>query len=185
MKELSMHILDLVQNSIRAKAKQIKIYINEDYKTDKYTIEIIDDGTGIPKEMIDSITNPFVTERATRKVGLGIPLFRAAAQQCGGDLLIESVVNEGTDVEVTFLHGHIDRAPLGDMAGTMLTLIAGNVDIEFEFKYIFNGNEFVFDTREIKKHIEGIDIDNSEVLNWIDGYINDGIREVSNKSLNG
>src|SRR5690554_4683283 len=124
MRELSLHVLDIVQNSINAAASLISVYINEDIIEDLLTIKIKDNGRGIPEENLSQITDPFFTSRKTREVGLGLSLFAEAAWRCDGDFKIDSIVEKGTEVETLFRYSHIDRAPLGDIQGTLLTLIA-------------------------------------------------------------
>lgn len=110
---------------------------------------------------------------------MGIPLFTAAAEQCGGGLTITSKEGVGTEVFVTFRHKHIDRAPLGDMAGTMTTLISGSPKIDFLYRHTKNGKEFVLDTRELKKLLGEVPLDEPDVVMWIDGYIKEGLDGIS------
>jgi aspartate carbamoyltransferase regulatory subunit len=179
MKELSLHILDIAQNSVAAKADLITINIIENSINDKMTIEIVDNGKGIPKEMLKKVTDPFVTSRTNRKVGLGIALFKEAAEMCDGKFEIESAVNIGTKVKAEFRLSHIDRAPLGNMSETMVSLISANTTIDIVYNHRVNEKTFTFDTREIKQKIEGISIDNIDILIWIKEYIQQGIMEVS------
>lgn len=178
MKELSLHILDIAKNSVKANAGLIEIDIDEDEAKNLLKIDIIDDGCGMSEEFLKRVKDPFSTTRTTRKVGMGISLFEAAAEQCGGKLDITSVLGEGTRVSVTFLYNHIDRAPLGDMAGTMQTLISGSPDIEFLYRHKKNSKEFVLDTRELKKILGDVPLNNPDVLIWIDGYIREGLEEI-------
>lgn len=183
MKDLSLHILDLSQNSISAGAGLVKITVNEDIKKDTLTISIEDDGKGIQKDLLKNIMDPFVTTRTSRKVGLGIPLMQAACRRCEGDLAIESEENVGTKLTATFRHGHIDRAPIGDMAETMLTLILAGSDsdrsVDFVYKHILNSEEFCLDTREIRTALGSeINLGRPDVLMWIKGYINEGLKNL-------
>ena len=122
MKELSLHILDIVKNSVKAKADLIEIKIDEDRAGNRLVIEIIDDGCGMSEEFLKRVRDPFTTTRTTRKVGMGIPLFEMAAVMAGGSFDISSKVGEGTKVAAVFAYDSIDRAPLGDMVGTMQTI---------------------------------------------------------------
>ena len=178
MKELSLHILDIAKNSVKANAGLIEIDIDENEADNLLKIDIIDNGCGMSEEFLKRVKDPFSTTRTTRKVGMGISLFEAAAEQCGGKLDITSRLGEGTKVSTTFLYDHIDRAPLGDMAGTMQTLISGSPDIEFLYRHKKNGKEFVLDTRELKKILGDVPLNNPDVLIWIDGYIQEGLEEI-------
>jgi len=179
MKELSLHILDIAKNSVKAKASLIEVIINEDEEKNLLSIGINDNGCGMTEEFLKTVRDPFSTTRTTRKVGMGIPLFEAASQQCGGKLDITSEVGVGTKVCATFELNHIDRAPLGDMPGTMKTLIWGSPEIDFLYRHTKNGQEFTLDTREIKQVLGGVPLDNPDVLAWIDEYIIEGLNGIS------
>ena len=179
MKELSLHILDIAKNSVKANASLIEIYVTEDESKNLLTIEIKDNGCGMTEEFLKTVKDPFSTTRTTRKVGMGIPLFEAAAVQCGGKLDITSKVNVGTTLTVTFELDNIDRAPIGDMAGTMQTLISGSPAIEFIYRHEKNSKVFVLDTRELKQVLGEVPLDTPEVLLWIEGYVNEGLGEIN------
>jgi len=134
MRELSMHILDLAQNSIVASATLIEIDVTADSASDTFKIAIRDNGRGMSPEFLARVRDPFTTTRTTRRVGLGIPMFAEAAQACDGGLTVESQVGKGTSVEATFRLSHIDRAPLGDIAATLIALIAANPDIDIVYR---------------------------------------------------
>lgn len=185
MKELSLHILDIAKNSVRAKAKKIEITINEDIKHDKLIITIADNGCGMEEEILKSVRDPFITTRTTRSVGLGIPLFEAAANQSGGGLWIESAVGKGTVITAEFVYSSIDRAPIGDISGTIVILISGSPEIRFVYNHLKNGEQFMFDTAEIKKQLGGIPITEPEILSWIGEYIEEGIKMQKNLPLKG
>ena len=177
MKELSLHILDIAKNSVKAKATLIEILITEETDKNLLTIEIKDNGCGMSEEFLKTVKDPFSTTRTTRKVGMGISLFESAAVQCGGKLDITSKVGVGTDLIATFELDNIDRAPIGDMAGTMVTLISGSPSIEFMYKHTKDNNEFVLDTREIRQILGEVSLDMPDVLMWIEGYINESLSE--------
>lgn len=179
MEELSLHILDIAKNSVKAGASLTEIIVNEDTHKNLLTIDINDNGCGMSSDFLKTVKAPFSTTRTTRRVGMGIPLFEAAARMCGGGMDIESELGKGTRVHVTFLYDHIDRAPLGDMAGTITALISGSPDKDFVYRHIKNGKEFVLDTREMRKILGGVPPDTPEVVVWIDGYIREGIEEIS------
>ena len=126
MQEISLNILDIAQNSIRADATLIEIIIEENPETDLFAFTIKDNGCGMDAEMVKTVSDPFVTTRTTRKVGLGISLLKAAAQQTGGDIKLESELGVGTVIRADFSYGHIDRQPLGDISAVMVSLISMN-----------------------------------------------------------
>ena len=153
MRELSLHILDIVENGITAGADCIHIGINESPTDDMLSIVIRDNGRGIPAEKLAKLTDPFVTSRTTRRVGLGLSLLSAAAERCDGKLVVKAGDSGGTEVTVTFRHSHIDRAPMGDMASTLATLLMGNPQIDFVYKHTVEADEFSLDTRELKEDL--------------------------------
>ena len=179
MKELSLHILDIAKNSVKAKATLIEIIVEEDTNKNLLTIEIKDNGCGMSKEFLRTVKDPFSTTRTTRKVGMGISLFEAAAVQCGGKLDITSEVGVGTTLTTTFELDSIDRAPLGDIAGTMVTLISGSPSIDFMYKHTKDNKEFILDTREVRQILGEVTLDMPDVLMWIEGYINEGLIEIN------
>lgn len=178
MNELSLHILDIAQNSIKAKATLIEIELIEDTKENTYQIIIKDNGCGMSKEILEKVTDPFYTTRTTRDVGLGISLFKMAAEQTEGTLTIDSVLNEGTILNVIFAHDHIDRAPLGDMSETLSILVLTDDKIDFVYKHSYNESTYVFDTREIKEVLDGIPFTDYSVMMWIKNNIKEGILDI-------
>lgn len=179
MKELSLHILDIVQNSITANAKLITITIAEDVPADTLTITIGDNGKGMSEELLARVRDPFVTSRTTRPVGMGISLFESAAAATGGGLDIQSKLGEGTTVTATFGHSHIDRQPIGDMASTFAMLVSGNPSVDFVYRHSVNGEAFTVDTREIKKILGEVPVDSIEVVNWIKEYVEESLNTIS------
>lgn len=171
MKELSLNILDIAENSVKAKATLTQITILE--KDNTLILTIKDDGTGMPKEIAESVTNPFYTTRTTRKVGLGLPLIKMAAEQTGGNLKIESNQgeNHGTTVEALFYKDHIDCAPLGDIISTMATLIQGHPETDFLFKHIKSEKEVMLDTRQLRQVLGDVKLNEYEVIKWISEYL--------------
>ncbi|MDX9810839.1 MAG: ATP-binding protein [Bacteroidales bacterium] len=153
MINLSLNILDVVQNSIRAGASTISIVIREMKEPDLYDIEITDNGSGIPADLLPKVTDPFVTTRTTRKVGMGLPLLRQHAIMAGGDLEIESHEGSGTRVKAVFSLSHIDRQPLGDMPGVMMILIAANPETDFIYTHMTDNGEYTFSTRETREYL--------------------------------
>jgi len=173
MRELSMHILDLAQNSIAAGATRIDIEVLANTEEDLLTITIRDNGRGMPAELVSKVRDPFVTTRTTRRVGLGIPMLEAAARACDGDLTIESEPGNGTTVSAKFRLSHVDRAPLGDIASTLVALVAANPDIRIRYLQSVDDREFVLDTDEVKAQLDGVPINENAVLRWLADYVRD------------
>ncbi|HOQ16109.1 MAG TPA: ATP-binding protein [Defluviitaleaceae bacterium] len=181
MKELSLHILDITENSIRAKATEIYIEVEEDLNNNLFSFVIKDNGKGMDEEFLKAVKDPFTTSRTTRKVGLGIPLLEAACKRCNGGLEIISVVNQGTQIKAWMDYNHIDRAPLGDMVSTISNLIISNPDIDFVYCHKYNEKSFKIDTREIKNILDGVPINDLSVINWLKNYIKDELTEIKQK----
>ena len=172
MKELSLNILDIVQNSITAGAEHIGIALLED--TDgKLRMTVCDDGCGMSRETLARVTDPFCTSRKTRKVGMGIPLLRLAAEQTGGSFEITSKKGVGTSTKAVFHSDSIDFTPLGDMTSTVTVLISMNTDRDFIYRRSADEKEFVLDTREIKNILDGVPLDNPDVVQWMKEYIDE------------
>ena len=171
MKELSLNILDIAENSAKAKASLVRISISE--TDDTLTLIIEDDGTGMTKEVLLGVTDPFYTTRTTRKVGMGIPLLKFAAEQTGGSISIESKhfseypENHGTTVTAIFYKNHIDFTPLGDVISSVTTLIQGHPNIDFLFEHSFDGRKVSLDTRDLRAVLDDVPLDTFEVLIWI------------------
>ena len=180
MLELSLHILDIVNNSIKAKADLIYISINESVDDNLLEISISDNGCGMDSQFLSKVTDPFQTTRTTRKVGMGLSLFKAAAKNAGGDFVIRSQKDVGTTVEASFVYNHIDRQPLGDMGETILTLISGNDTIHFVYSHSINQKFFLLDTREIKRILgDDISLGDPEIVVWLKEYIHEGLSKIS------
>jgi len=167
MNDLAMHILDIVQNSISAGAKNIWIEVLVSVARDLLSISIRDDGKGMTPEMIAKVTDPYCTTRTTRKVGLGLPLFRQTAEQAGGSLSIESTLGVGTTVTANFGLNHIDRPPMGDLANAYVLLLGANPDINLILHYVTDENEFSISTREIDEALEGLPLNDPQVMRMI------------------
>lgn len=173
MKELSLNILDIAQNSVTANSTVIEIEIKENTLKNELFIGIYDDGKGMDEEKLKSVTDPFFTTRTTRKIGLGVPLFKMAAEMTGGKFEIQSSVGVGTKVMAHFDMSHLDFVPLGDICSSVVLLISMNLHIDFIYRFIKDETEFVLDTREIKQMLEGVPLDNPEVMRWMKEYINE------------
>lgn len=180
MKEISMHILDIVMNSVKAKATLIEIFIEDSIKNNCLKIIIRDNGMGMSREMSQMVTDPFFTTRTTRKVGLGIPMLKESCERCNGYLNIDSRLGEGTTIECFFERNNIDRAPIGNMGDTIMTIINSLDNCELLYIHTTDGGTFTLSTAEIKKVLEVNDINVSEILLWIKEYVNENIRNISN-----
>ncbi len=178
MRELTLHLLDIAANSISALSQNIHIEVVEDTRIDRLRMSVKDDGKGMDAEMVAKVIDPFVTTRTTRKVGLGIPLLKAAAESCNGWFSITSQPNVGTKVEVEFQRSHIDRMPLGDLATTMLTLVIGSPEVHWTFRYQVDDREFVFDDEPVKKELDGIPFSEPLVINFLREYLTEGIKSI-------
>jgi hypothetical protein len=153
MEELSLHLLDLIENALRAKAGLIKIEIHEDPEKDLLSLVVEDDGKGMEPDMAAMASNPFFTTRTTRRVGLGLSLLKANAQLCGGDLTVESRLGEGTRVKAWFTLSHIDRQPLGGWPDTITGLILTQQGVDFVYSHRIGDDEFELDTRELRREL--------------------------------
>ena len=171
MKELSLNILDITENSVKAGATLTEISITE--SKNKLVISIKDDGCGMSEDIVRSVVDPFYTTRTTRKVGMGVPLFKMAAEQTGGKLEIVSDTGEdhGTTVTAYFYKDHLDFTPLGDVISTVTTLIQGHPDTDFLFTHLIDDKEIRLDTRELRAVLEGVPLNTYDVLEWIRGYL--------------
>jgi signal transduction histidine kinase len=158
MEDLSLHILDIAENSVAAKADLIEIRITEDKEEDLLSIEVIDNGVGMDKETLDKALDPFYTSKTVRRFGFGLSLLSEAAKAASGRLSVQSETGKGTKTKAIFQHSHIDRQPLGDIGQTIVTLIIGNPDIDFIFEHIKNGHAYSLDTRKIKKELNEMPI---------------------------
>lgn len=180
MPEISLNILDIAQNSVKAGAKLVLIAVQADQTSDTLTVVIEDDGCGMSEEQLKAVTDPFFTTRTTRRVGLGVPFFKLAAEMAGGSFNIASEEGKGTKVTAIFGLSNIDRMPLGDMCGTMHTLITMSGDIDFVFDYRIDNEGFVLDTREFRSVLEGVPFNVPEVSQYIKEYLEENILKTNN-----
>ncbi|MFA8450333.1 MAG: ATP-binding protein [Bacteroidales bacterium] len=178
MKDLSLHILDIVQNSTRAKAKLVEIYFVDSAKRNTIEIMIKDNGKGMNKETLDSVTDPYTTSRTTRKIGLGIPLLKQNVERCEGELSITSQENYGTILNANFKRDHIDRPPTGDLADTIALIFSGNPETNFIFTQITDNGEYTIKTTEIKEAIDGISIADPQVAKLMKEMIRENLLEI-------
>jgi hypothetical protein len=175
MEELSLHILDIAENSIRAQAKLIRIQIEEYRDRDLLVLTISDDGSGMTEEQKKTALDPFYTTKITRRFGLGLSLLAEAARAAGGVLSLQSSPGAGTEIKAHFQLSHIDRQPTGDMSQTLVTLITGHPDIDFLYSHRVNGELFSLDTREIKEKLEDVPIHSPKIVSFIRKYISQGL----------
>ena len=166
-----MNVLDVAENSMRAQAKNVTIKVIEDSAADKLSILIEDDGCGMSEEQVAQVTDPFFTTRTTRKVGLGVPLFKMAAEMSGGDFSITSKPGVGTKTCATFGLTNIDRMPLGDMASTMQLLICSHEDVNVMYTHIVDGREFFVSTDQLKEVLDGVSLDTPEIRIFVGEYL--------------
>ena len=179
MRELSLNVLDVAQNSVTANASEIEIEIQKDTAAQTLLIGIYDNGKGMTEAQVNAVRDPFYTTRTTRKVGLGVPLFKMAAEMTGGSLEIESAVGVGTKVRAFFHTDHVDFVPLGDMANTVVTLAAMNEAIRFVYRYEVDGRAFTFDTQEIKAILGDVPMNDPAIMNWMTAYINENSQAIT------
>ncbi|RLD94059.1 MAG: ATP-binding protein [Aquificota bacterium] len=177
MEDLALNIMDVVQNSLAAGASRIEVEIEEDPVKDLLVIEVRDNGEGMSSEEVEQCQDPFYTTKREIKVGLGIPLFKEAAEHCDGSFVIESEKGVGTRLRAVFRLSHIDRPPLGDLEGTILSLMVTNPHVDFLFRYKGSG-VFELDTREVKEMVEDLHLTHPEVLKFLREYMTEGMKEV-------
>ena len=178
MEDLSLHILDLVENAIAAKAKKIEISIQEDPEEDCLVIEIKDDGMGMDQEVSQKATDPFFTTRSSRRVGLGLSLMAQAARDAGGGLRIESELEKGTKVVTTFQYHHIDRKPLGDMMETMTTLLLGHPELEISYIHQKDGRSYELSSQMLRERFKNQSLSHPEVIQWLRKHLKEGLTQI-------
>jgi len=178
MNDLSLHILDIIQNSLSAGALLIKLTVIEDIPGNRLVIIIEDNGKGMSSEVVSRLDDPFFTSRTTRKVGLGIPLLKQSAEQSGGGIEIKSEPGKGTIVSAFFEYNHIDRPPLGDVSNAFMLMVSSNPGVEFLLRYEVNGVDYVFDTVEVKEVLEGTPLNDASIIRILTEMINENIKEL-------
>ncbi len=178
MLELALHILDIVENSIRAGATLVRILIRENRSNDLFLMRITDNGAGMTPEEREKALDPFYTTKKVRRVGLGLPMLADAAQRTGGAMSLRSKPRTGTVVEATFGLTHIDRQPLGDIASPLIALIVGTPGSDFIYRHETDGRTYLLDTRDIKKALEDVPLNHPEVTGFLRGHIAEGLRDI-------
>lgn len=183
MRELSLHVLDALENSVEAGATRIELHIEEDLQADLLRIVIRDNGRGMSKEFVSEVLNPFVTTRKTRHVGLGLPLFAAAAQRCNGSLRVDSEVGVGTTVTATFEHSHIDRAPLGDIPGTLVAVLLSERPVDVYYRHRVETKSFELDTAEVRKELGAVPLSHPAVRDWLENTLAEGVADLRHPDM--
>jgi anti-sigma regulatory factor (Ser/Thr protein kinase) len=178
MEDISLHLLDIAENSIKAGADKIEILIDENVKENTLRLEIKDNGCGMNDEIKKNVKDPFTTTRTERKIGLGLSLLNQAAEDTGGYVEVESEEGKGTKIKALFRYDHIDRKPMGNIAETIMTLLASSGKMDIRYIHRKNGGEFVFDSGEIKKELGKNAFTNSGVLIQIKELINSKLKEL-------
>ena len=176
-----MHIMDILQNSTRAKANNITLEVLENHDADTLTLIFKDDGCGMSAETVKKVVNPFFTTRTTRKVGLGLPLLKQNSEMTGGSMKIESELGVGTTVTAVFGLTHLDRPSMGDLAGTMVLTIAAHPEIHFVFHFqrVKDGTEqtdYILDTDEVYEALDGVSLQEPEVMSYLKEMVEENIR---------
>lgn len=184
MRDISLHLLDIIQNSISARASKITVSVSADTATDELIIKVEDNGVGMDDDLLKQVIDPFTTTRSTRKIGLGIPLLKDSAERAGGRLEISSGEGEGTIVVAYFNISHIDRLPIGDIGETMVNLVMAEPEIEYVIEFVHGDKRFLLRTEEVKDKIGEVPITQYEVLEWVRGYIKEGLSTIFGGVLN-
>lgn len=183
MTEISLNVLDVAQNSVRAEATLIKICVSACHATDSLSITISDNGCGMTKEQVERVEDPFYTTRKTRRLGFGIPFFKLAAECTNGSFDIASTLGIGTTVTAIFTLSHIDRMPLGNMNATIHMLITQNIGIDFLYTYRVDERQFILDTKEFREILGDIPFDATEISAYIMDYLSTNKIEVDNGQI--
>ena len=178
MRELSLNVMDVAQNSVRADASLVYITVNESDRDDNLTISISDNGCGMTDEQVQHVIDPFFTTRTTRKVGLGVPLFKLSAEQTGGSFDIKSKVGEGTTTTASYVKSSVDMTPLGDINSTVKILIQCNPHIDFIFTHSTDIDSFTLDTRELREVLGEVSLDDPDVLEWIASFLEENTNNI-------
>lgn len=178
MRELSLNVMDVAQNSVRAEATLVRISVTESDKDDRLTIEIADNGCGMTQEQVQQVIDPFFTTRTTRKVGLGVPLFKLSAEQTGGSFDIQSEKGVGTTTTASYVKSHVDMTPLGDINSTVKILIQCNPQIDFVYTCTTDDGSFTLDTRELREVLGDVSLDTPDVLVWIGDYLEENTKNI-------
>lgn len=178
MKEIALHILDVAHNSVRAKASLIQLSIEEIPDQNLLLFQIEDNGCGMDAEMLQKVCDPFFSTRTTRKIGMGVSLLKQHVELTGGTFTIDSALNEGTKIHAAFVLDHIDRQPLGNVSEIIVMMVSSYVDTDFIYRHKTEKGEYVFDSREIKKVLEGVSLSSPEVMGFLREMIDGNLEEL-------
>lgn len=184
MRELSLNVMDIVQNSISAGASLITIQVEESVPEDLLSISVTDNGCGMTREQVEHVIDPFYTTRTTRSVGLGVPLFKMEAEMTGGSFQIDSEKGKGTTLTAAFKPSSVDMIPLGDISGTVQLLISCNPNLDFIFTRSYQNSageerEFSLKTQELREALGGeVSLDSPDVVLWIKEYLAEQTEEL-------
>jgi len=182
VEDLSLHILDIIENSIAAGATNIEVQIEERVAENVLIVKIKDNGKGMDKETLVKALDPFYTTKKTRSVGLGLSMLAQASQEADGNFDIKSKPGEGTDITAHFVYNHIDRKPLGNMAETIVAcLVSIGSGTNLRYRHRKNNNEFLFDTKEIRQVLSGVAINDAEIISFLKQHIEEGLKEITQK----
>ncbi|HXX81781.1 MAG TPA: ATP-binding protein [Thermodesulfovibrionales bacterium] len=184
MEDLSLHILDIAENSIVAGATRVEITVEEDTKKDVLSMKVRDNGRGMDETTLAMVTDPFFTTKTVKRVGLGLPFLKQSSEECEGHFSIASEKGKGTTISVSFRRSHIDRKPLGDMGATVMVLIAGNPFIDFVFHYSKDAYHYRLETEILREELSGVPINSPEILSIIKEDINKGVTEDTRNNAN-
>lgn len=183
MKEIALHLLDMAENSISAQAHTVHVSVTENFRTDRLSVSVEDDGCGMTEEIVKQVIDPFYTSRTTRKIGLGIPLLKEQAETCNGKMNIISKPGAGTKIEASFQHSHIDRMPLGNLPTTFLALEVTHPEIHWIFTYTYqppfssSPRTFEFDDQPIKETLDGVPLTHPNVIAYLRHTLEEGFAE--------
>ena len=178
MNDISLHIIDIIQNSLSAGAERITLTVEENIPSDFLTITIEDNGKGMNRETVQRLEDPFYTTRTTRRVGMGIPLYKQSALQSGGGLSVSSEEGKGTIVKAWFGYSNIDRPPLGDVANSFVLMVSANPQIHFILRYVFNESEYIFDSKEVAEVLGDISLSDVRVIKMVEEMIKENLKEL-------
>ncbi len=179
MKELAMHVYDLMENATAADATEVKLTIRDSLRDNIYAFTIEDNGKGMSPEFMARVTDPYTTTRTTRKVGLGLPLIKMNTENCGGGMKLQSELGNGTHLDFWFEHNSWDRPPMGDLAGSIVMLCAAHEEIHIIYRHITDKDEFVFDTAEIHEALGGMSMNDIKVMQWLKEMIRENLEAIN------
>lgn len=184
-----MHLLDIAENSVAAQSHNVRIEVDENLKHDLLTVSVTDDGRGMNATTAQQVLDPFYTTRTTRKVGLGIPLLKLAAEMAEGRLSLVTESGKGAKVEASFRHSHIDRMPLGDLAITFLALLVSYPHIHWVFAYLVTdkdgqSNQYNFDDTELKAELGDMPMTEPDILKFVREMFEEGVESIAPQTVN-